>query len=416
MSAMKWPEPRLMVLLGALYFSQGLPFGLLTRALPAIARDAGMPLQYIGLLALAAVPWALKFLWAPWVDRLGCGRPGHRQRWILGTQLWAVAMLLLMGLMPMAALDMTLFLVLLLLLLFLNLAVATHDIASDGLAVRLLPSSLRGVGNSLQAGGYKVGLLAGGSLLLWLTGALGWQATLALTAAVLLLLLLPVLRFPEPAGAPADPVAGAGWRWWLAALWCFWRQPGMGWWLLVLLVYKVGDSFGTRMIKPFLVDLGWSLAQLAALDLMASLAGLLAIVLGGLLLRHVSRLHALVLFALLQGIAFAGWAWLANAPHGGWISVVAVLEQCADGLATVALFTVMMDRCRPLHEGSDYTLQASTVLMASGLFTLVSGFSATALGYSGHFALAATLALAAIIPVLCWGRAQGSRNESRQQY
>src|SRR5690606_7058823 len=153
--------------------------------------------------------WALKFLWAPWVDRLGCGRPGHRQRWILGTQVWAVAVLRLMGLLPMASLDPGLFLVLLLLLLLLNLAVATHDIASDGLAVRLLPPSLRGVGNSLQAGGYKTGLLVGGALLLWLTGVLGWQATLALTAAMLLLLLLPVIRFPEPARAGPAPTAGA---------------------------------------------------------------------------------------------------------------------------------------------------------------------------------------------------------------
>src|SRR5690554_3543153 len=152
------PPTALLLMLCTLYFAQGLPFGLLTRALPAIAREAGMPLEYIGLLALAALPWALKFLWAPWVDRLGCGRPGHRQRWILGTQVWAVAVLLVMGLLPMASLDTGLFLVLLLLLLLLNLAVATHDIASDGLAVRLLPPSLRGVGNSLQAGGYKTGL------------------------------------------------------------------------------------------------------------------------------------------------------------------------------------------------------------------------------------------------------------------
>ena len=408
---MKWPEPRLLALLAALYFAQGLPFGLLTRALPAVAREAGLPLEFIGLLALAALPWALKFLWAPWVDRLGRGHPGHRRRWILSTQSLAVVVLLVMGLLPMEALTPSLFMLLLGLLLLLNLLVATHDVASDGLAVRMLPVPWRGLGNSIQAGGYKAGLLVGGALLLWLTGQIGWQATLGLTAALLLCLLLPVARFHEPAQVTSAPVHVVGWRWWLAELWRFWQRPGMGWWLLLLLFYKVGDSFGSRMIKPFLVDLGWSLSQVALLDLVASLTGLIAVLLGGLLLRHMARLTALLWFALLQALSFAGWAWVATDPEPGWIMAAAVLEQCADGLATVALFTVMMDRCRPLHEGSDYTLQASTLLMASGLFTLASGFSASWWGYSIHFALAATLALAAIIPALGWGRARRRLDE-----
>jgi MFS family permease len=406
-----WPERRLLVLLGALYFAQGLPFGLITRALPAIARDAGLPLEYIGLLALAAVPWALKFLWAPWIDRLGRGADNHRKRWILACQLAAVMVLAAMALLPMESLTPTVFLLLLGLLFLLNLCFATHDIASDGLAVRLLPIGLRGIGNSLQTGGYKVGLLCGGALLLWLVGEIGWAHTLLLTMAALLMLLLPVQRYPEPAQTPTTVPMAFSWRWWLAELWRFWGRPGMGWWLALLLMYKVGDSFGSRMIKPFLIDQNWSLAQIAVLDLGSSLAGLVGVAVAGLLLLRMSRLTALISFALLQAAAFAGWIWVAEQPQVGAIWALAIADQCADGLATVALFTVMMDRCRPFHEGSDYTLQASVMLMASGLFTLGSGFSAAAFGYSIHFALAGGLALAAIIPAVFWGRTgQGSHD------
>ena len=185
----------------------------------------------------------------------------------------------------------------------------------------------------------------------------------------------------------------------------------MGWWLALLLIYKVGDSFGTRMIKPFLVDQRWTLAEIALLDLAASAAGLLAVVLAGLLLMRITRQQALISFALLQALAFAGWAWATLSPTRELVWVMAITEQCADGLATVALFTVMMDRCRPLHEGSDYTLQASVMLMASGLFTLGSGFSAAAFGYSVHFALAGALALAAIIPAVFWGRMEQRSHE-----
>ena len=91
---------RLLWLLGALYFAQGLPFGLLVRSLPAIARDAGLSPELIGLLALPAAPWALKFLWAPFVDQYGRGRPGHRRRWIIACQLAAMGLLAVVALQP----------------------------------------------------------------------------------------------------------------------------------------------------------------------------------------------------------------------------------------------------------------------------------------------------------------------------
>lgn len=406
-----FPERKLLVLLGVLYFAQGLPFGLITRALPAIARDAGVPLEYIGLLALAAVPWALKFIWAPWIDRLGHGSANHRKRWVVSCQIAAVLVLAMMAPLPVNQLDVPLFLWLLVLLFVLNLLFATHDIASDGLAVRLLTPTLRGVGNSLQTGGYKIGLLVGGALLLWLVESIGWSASLMLTMAVLLLLLIPVLRYPEPAQPVLERPASFGWRWWLRELWKFWNRPGMGWWLVLLLSYKVGDSFGSRMIKPFLVDQNWTLSRIAALDLGSSLAGLVAVAVAGLLLLRMSRRAALVTFGLFQAAAFAGWVWVAQQPDPAAIWALAIADQCADGLATVALFTVMMDHCRPCHEGSDYTLQASVMLMASGLFTLGSGVSAAVFGYSVHFALAGMLALAAIIPAVFWGRMEQDSHE-----
>lgn len=397
-------ERRLWGLLLALYFAQGLPFGLITRALPAVAREAGVPLHYIGLLALAALPWALKFLWAPYVDQIGRGRRNHRKRWLLACQAAAVLVLCGMALLPLQALDIALFWWLLALLLLLNLLMATHDIATDGLAVRLLPVAWRGPGNSIQAGAYKLGLLAGGALLLLWVDRFGWSSALLATALLLALLLLPVWRYPEPLEVAPTARPASSVRWWWHSLLRFWRRPGMAAWLGVLVLYKVGDSFGSRMLKPFLIDQGWSLSAVAALDLAASLAGLLAMALAGWLLLRWRRLTALLVFAVLQGLSFIGWAWLAGAPNDSWIWVVAVAEQMADGLATVALFTVMMDHCRPHHEGSDYTVQASMLLLAAGLFTLLSGFSAGAFGYTVHFLLAAGLSLAAIMPALYWGR------------
>lgn len=395
-------DRRLLVLLGVLYFAQGLPAGLLSKSLPAIARETGLPREYIGLLALAALPWALKFLWAPWVDRLGAGRPNHRKRWIIGTQCAAAGVLLVTGALDRHWLFNDGFPMLLGLLFLLNLCFATHDIASDGLAVRLLVPSLRGPGNSLQAMGYKIGMIVGGAGLLVAGGPLGWQGALGLVTLLLMLLLFPVIRFAEP-GERVAPGSRAGLRWWWREFAGFWRRPGMLVWLMVLLGYRLGDSLGSRMIKPALIDAGWSLSAVGTLDLVASLAGLAGAAAGGLLLMQMPRVNALILFGLLQALGLGGWS-LAGGQPVSVVAGIAVFEQFADGLSTVALFTMMMDRCRPNHEGTDYTLQASTVLLASGLFVLASGFSAAWLDYSNHFLLSAGLSAIAILPALLWKR------------
>jgi len=400
-------RPALPVLLGTLavlYFLQGLPAGLLAKAVPSLARESGLSREWIGLLGLAAAPWALKFLWAPWVDRLGRGRPGHRKRWVIGCQALVVLILLLLSFTERAVWFADAFPLLLLLLLLLNTASATQDIAADGLAVRLLRPEWRGPGNSVQVLGYKVGLILSGALLLMANDWIGWRASLWLLAATVALLLIPVALFREPLEpAPSSPTAPerASRHWWWRQWRGFWRRPGLLLWVVILLGYKVGDGFGTRMIKPFLVDEGWSQAAIGRLDLVASLTGLLAAALAGLLMLWLSRKAALIGFGLLQALAFVGW-WAVAAGAAGWIWPVALFEQFADGLSTVALFVVMMDYCRRDREGGDYTLQASVYLMAVGLFTLGSGFSASALGYAGHFLLAAGLGGLVIIAALFW--------------
>ena len=393
------PVTRLFALLGLLYISQGLPFGFLVKSLPAVVREQGMPMEYIGLLALPAAPWALKFLWAPWVDRLGQGVRGHRKRWLLAMQAAAAVILLVLAMLDPVRLFSEHFVFFLLLLTLLNTLFATHDIASDGLAVRLLPVSLRGLGNSVQSGGYKAGMIIGGALMLLALDYLGWRNALLLLAAWLLLVLWPLARYDEPAEPPAERV-GRQPGWWWRSFTGFWWRPGLGLWLVVLALYKVGDSFGSRMIKPMLVDHGWPLAEIGLLDLVSSLTGLGGAAVGGMLLLLLPRVTALVLFGLCQALALLGWGLLQADSPVAMVWVVSLAEQFADGLSTVALFTLMMDRCRPGHEGSDYTQQASVLIAASGLFTLGSGFSAGSLGYQSHFVLAAGLGLLAIIPAL----------------
>ena len=370
-------------MLGALYVSQGLPFGLFTQALPAVLRQQGVSLAVIGLSSLLALPWGLKALWAPWVDR------GPRRRWLVPLQLAAAAVLLALAFAdPQRALVWLVVGVVLT-----NTLAATQDIATDGLAVDLLTPAERGLGNGVQVAAYRVGMIVGGGALLVAFERIGWSSTFLLAAGILLLATVPLAWLREPHRAPSQP-GGEG----LApALRRFWAEPSLRAWLGVLVLYKAGDHLASSMLRPYLVDGGAGLAELGVLlGTVGFGAGLLGALLGGLAVQRFGSGRALVQLGVLQALSLACYC-LAPPTLGLGIYAAVVFEHLATGMATAALFAAMMGRCRPAHAGTDYTLQASVVVLASGGAAALGGMLAQGLGYTATFGLGALLSALAVL-------------------
>ncbi len=374
-----------MLLLLSLYLSQGLPFGLFTQAMPVWMRQGGHSLGAIGLTNLLALPWALKFLWSPMVDR----SPLPRRAFILPLQCGAIVLLVAIAFMPPGALS-----IVLIAIVCTNLFAATQDIATDALAVDMLEPSERGWGNGIQVAGYRAGMMIGGGALLIAFDRLGWSRTFLTAAAILAVATIPVLLTASAPRRPAPPntkVASAHLHVWFA-------RPGARAWLLLLVVYKVGDALGTGMVRPFLVDAGLTLADIGWLiGTVGSAMGLIGAILGGMLVIHLGRRTALVTFAALQTGTMILYA-VASVRGLDWAYVAVVTEHLSSGMATAALFTAMMDVCRVGSEGVDYTVQASVVVIAQGLAAIASGFVADALGYPLYFTASVVLcALAAAV-------------------
>lgn len=413
------PRHRRLLLLGALYMAQGLPFGLFVQALPVILRQQGVSLEAIGLSSLLALPWALKFLWAPWLDRAPAfGLPFRGLRAAAPRRLgwlWPLHLLAAAALLGLSTLDPTTELRLLLGGVFLiNLLNASQDIVTDGLAVDLLPPSERGPGNGLQVGAYRLGMIVGGALVLVLIEAAGWSTGLQLATLLLLLTLAPLLfvrEMPSPTRqnapartSPATEDAPAH----LGVLLDFLRRPGALSALLAIALYKFGDALAAGMLRPWLVDQGVSTGDLGKLlGGFGFGAGLLGAALGAFAAYRLTRHRALLLGALVQATGVALYVPLARIAAagtltpGGSLATAVVIDHLTGGVATVVLFTCMMDACRPRHAGADYTLMASVVVIASGAAQALSGLSAAHLGYPSHFALASLCAalggLAAVI-------------------
>ena len=175
----------------------------------------------------------------------------------------------------------------------------------------------------------------------------------------------------------------------------FVRRPGALGWFVVLICMKAFDALSGPMIAPMMVDQGYDLGEIGVIaGTGGSVAGLVGAVLGGVGARYLGRTRALVIFGFVQVFA-VGLYVLPAMQIGGEASLylAIIADSVFGGALTVALFTAMMDVCRPATEATDYTIQACVIVLLVGASSAFSGYLVNALGYRDHFILTAGLAL-----------------------
>lgn len=388
-----------LALLSSLYAAQGLPFGFFSLALPVLMREAGWSLTAIGLLQLLALPWLLKFLWAPWVDHHGA-----RRTWLLGLQGGSVVAALTLALLDLDSASRGL----LLAVLVFNLLAATQDIVTDGLAVRVLAARERGLANAIQVGAYRLGMILGGGGLLWLWARTSGSTVFAVMAVLLALSTWPVWQMREPAHGsvsddtaprPRPSVAQLALGWWHRAL-----APGMLTFAALVFCFRFGDQMVSSLITPFVSDQGASKETIALMKgAVGSGASLLGALLGGALMVRVNRRTAMLSTGLGQSLTF-GLYMAAALGWGGmpllWWATVA--EGVVGTMATVALFALMMDASDPEHAGTDFTLLASVVVGVGSLGGIAGGMVGDALGYVWAFGIGTVLSALGCVAMVGW--------------
>jgi MFS transporter, PAT family, beta-lactamase induction signal transducer AmpG len=276
--------------------------------------------------------------------------------------------------------------------LVINLLSSTQDIATDGLAVEILSESERGLGNGLQVGAYRIGMIIGGAAMLRVFSHAGWEAAFLAMAGALVISTIPIWLHRE-APAPERAASSPG----FAELRAAFARPGLARWFVVLATYKTGEWFASGMLRTFLSDEKQSLDDISLmLGVVGFSAALVGALLGGYLVVRIGRRRGLLLFGALQAAAIASMALAATWPSVPMFYAVATAEHLTSAMATAALFTVMMDFARPTHAGVDYTVQACVVVIATGTAAALSGVSAEALGYQLHFCVAAALSAIAV--------------------
>jgi MFS transporter (putative signal transducer) len=376
--------------IGGLYVAQSAIGGITWTGLPAVMRSEGMPLDDIGLVSLIVLPWALKFLWSPAVERFRLPPAGRNRS---GTIVLAGGLVSIAGLLAAGLIGPAAFVPMLACLTVVAFAASTVDIACDGFAVQSLAKENHGWGNAAQVGGAYLGSAIGAGLFLVLVDASGWRIAVWAMAALLLLLGLPFLlgtasRMPDETREHVPSLR--------AAL----RRPEIRRGLAAAAIYVVAQKVGLAMLGPFLIDAGLELSTVGLINGVGSMfVGVAAALAGGALVKSWGMRNVLILALVLQAAAlffFSAFDLQGGMSKAALTSVAIASSSGILAFGFVALYAQFMRWSDPRQAGVDFTLfqcMDALVSMAGGI---AAGYVAEYFGCGVFFAAAGAIALAAI--------------------
>ncbi len=381
-------NPKMLVSL-LMGFSCGLPLLLTISVLQAWMKEAGIDLTVIGLMALVGLPYTLKFLWAPFLDRYTLPFLGRRRGWLLIAQLLLVISIVALAMtdpvahpamVALAALAVTFF-------------SASQDIVVDAYRREDLTDAELGLGSSLYINGYRVGMLlaSGGGLIM--ADHVSFPTVYLIMAACMLPGIITTLLAPEPIAAAGKPTTLREAV--VHPLIEYFHRNGAVWMLAFILLYKIGDTMASTMTTPFYLDIGFTKTEIGTV---VKLFGFWATVIGGLaggvIMIRLGIHRSLWVFGFLQALSTAFFAVLARTGHHiGLLSSVIAFENLSSGMGTAAFVAFMASITNKQFTATQYALLSSLMGVPRVFASAPTGFLAKNFGWEAFFIFCALVAI-----------------------
>jgi MFS transporter, PAT family, beta-lactamase induction signal transducer AmpG len=420
-------------------FASGLPFGALAEPLSAWLTESGLAKAEIGLFALVSVPYSLKFVFAPFVDRLPLPmfsrRFGRRRGWALASQLLLIAVLAGLGMTdPSIGAAWTAVLAV-----AVAFASATQDTVVDAYRVEILEERALAAGAATATFGWRVGQVGAGAGGLILGDLLPWSTVYLVMAAAIAVGVVAILLNPEPAARrseqsrvlearaeawleaerrlPRALAVAAAWLW--AACVCpfleFASRRGWVVVLLFILLYKFGDAVLGVMKVPFFLEIGFSKTDIAEI---AKLFGFVATVVGGLIGGLVVARLGIMRGLLVCGVAMAlsNLVFVLQAWAGADLGILALtvsVENVTTGMGMTAFVAYMSSLCNVAYTATQYALLTSLMAMGRTVLSSGSGWLAEQVSWPTFFVLTTLAAAPGLLLLLLLMRRYQAKTPQR---
>ncbi len=386
---MKIAFSRRMIVALVMGFASGLPLLLTLSLLQAWMKREGVDLTVIGLMALVGLPYTLKFLWAPVLDRVTFDLFGRRRGWLLMFQTGLILSIFALGAVRPAenpwAVAFTAMLV--------TFFSASQDIVIDAYRREDLPDEELGLGSSLYITGYRIGMWVAGGGGFILADYVPFRLVYVTMACCLLPAVLTTVLTPEPEapyGAPGsmkeaviDPFKEY-----------FHREQALL--ILVFIVlYKIGDTMASAMTTPFYLDLGFSMAQIGTIvKLFGAWAIISGGIVGGLIMVRLGINRCLWIFGILQAVSTAGFVVLAHVGQSiPTLTAVIAFENLSAGMGTSAYAAFMASITNQKFTATQYALLTSLMGVPRVIASSGTGYMAKHMGWSNFFLFCTLIAI-----------------------
>jgi len=384
---------RRMAVISLLGFSSGLPLALTSGTLQAWMSVAGVDIRTIGIFSLVGIPYTVKFLWSPLMDRFVPPWFGRRRGWMLATQL---PLMLGIGAMGFASPQHAPW-ALAALALMVAFTSASQDIVVDAYRTDLLHEKERGAGAALFVFGYRIAMLVSGAVALILSDRIGWQSTYLIMAGCMIIGIISSVSGPETEKkiAPPKTLSEAVW----GPLRDFFSRPSAATMLLLIILYKLGDAYAGTMTTPFLIrGAGFSATEVGTVNKGFGLAALIiGAMFGGALMVRLGLYRSLLYFGLLQAVSNLSFMLLAWQGKSYPVMIFAVgFENLTGGMGTAAFVSLLMALCNHRFSATQYALLSSLASLSRTFISPSSGYLVESVGWAVFFLITAISALPGI--------------------
>jgi PAT family beta-lactamase induction signal transducer AmpG len=389
-------------LAGLMGFAGGVPLLLTLTVLQAWLQSEGVSLTTIGFLGLVGIPYNLKFLWAPLLDRFNPLGFGRRRGWLIISQICLALSIAILGTQD--PLDGILKVaVAACLVAFFS---ATQDVVIDAYRRETLGDAEQGLGASMYTYGYRLGMLLASAGGLILADVIGFAGVYFFMAALMLSMVVVTILAPEPSGVGEGPrslkTAFVG-----PFVEFFGRKNFSGGAVLVLafiLLYKLGDNLASHMTIPFYLETGFSNTEIGTVVKFFGVAPLLfGVFAGGVLTLRAGLYRALIISGILQGVSTAGFVILSVVGYNlWWLAGVIAFENLTQGMGSAALLAFMAYLTDRRFTATQFAMLSALATLPRVVLTAPTGWLATQMGWGSFFSISALVAIPGILLLLAF--------------
>lgn len=370
-------------------FSSGLPFLLTSKTMQVWLKESSVDLTLIGIFAFVGLPYTLKFVWSPLVDRYKFPFLGLRRGWILVSQIVIALMILFMAMIDPQT-NLWWFAIAAMLIAFFS---STQDIVVDAYRIETLKAEDLGMGTALYMYGYKIAMLISGALALILADHMSWRSVYFIMAVFMGVSVVITLWAEEPEVKTVHPhsLKEAIFNPFVE----FFSRKFAFLILIFIILYKVGDNMAGSMLSPFYLDMGYTKTEIGVIaKAIAPTIGWIGPVLGGFLVYFFGIMGALWIAGFLQAASTFCFVVLAWVPKNLFLyGAVISFEDVTAAVGSIAFVAFMSNSVNRKFTATQYALLSSLAQVPRVFIAMPTGYLAKTMGWPNFFIFCALAAI-----------------------